>query len=386
MLRAIYLETSALWGIAHRDDDPTLQTVGRRARGLGIAMLTTRLVVDELSEKYVRELRELQGTVEARCRDFGRRGIPSPTVIHTRPLAEVLEELPARIEANLHGYGIEVLENHPVGEDRLLRMAVKKELPFTEKGEKGLRDTVILITALTHARAQGWDQILVVTNDGPIMEALKTLPETTGLTIGTASSVQEAMKAVDALVEDVMTALDNRRKSRCHGVILEHSASLTEFVRGQEYPASAFYGLLGAGESLDEIHEIRVGEIEVAALGDLPSGVTDDRIRVLLTVQGEVDILVSPFTFPTKRYKVGETVEAEPISNILLSGLTRSQYQKTLRVTIALDGSVRAIGEWPSEQFSNPTWEAASIRSGNPIFEALMNLQSTPQTPPVPPE
>lgn len=111
MPRAIYLDTNTLWGIAHRRDDPSLQTLGKYATDLGIPLFTTSLVVDELVEKFRKELRTNRAALESARDEFNARRFVLPTLNWPEPFEQVITQLPEIVRGNLTSYGLTVIQN-----------------------------------------------------------------------------------------------------------------------------------------------------------------------------------------------------------------------------------------------------------------------------------
>jgi hypothetical protein len=119
LARAVYLETTVLWGVAHRKDDPSLQALSRNASDLGVPLYTTNLVVEELAQRMKIELLESQKNLQSAIDSFGRRRLVRPQVTWPQPFDDMLARLPQTARENLKSYGIVVLPNHPVDQERL---------------------------------------------------------------------------------------------------------------------------------------------------------------------------------------------------------------------------------------------------------------------------
>lgn len=380
--RAIYLETTTLWGVAHRRDEPSLQTLRRYAENLlQIPLFTTGVVVDELVQEYRKELANHKVRLEAARDEFARRRFVLPTLNWPEPLEQVVARLPQVVRDNLVSYGLTVLPNQPVDQERLLAMAVRKELPFTEKGEKGFRDAVILLTILGHAQANGWINLMIVTNDKAIISSITSLPEAARHEIQIAHDIDSAVKNIVDFIDEVLQRYEASRKATCREAVLRERERVEEFIRQRGvFPETLFYNRLGFGESVSDIEKVSLTDVQVAAVAELPEKSTEGRVQVSLDADVDARIKVSHTFWPTvRRFRVGGEVQDEGRTSAILRRLPEDT--RTIPLKVKLEGSVHArkvaVGR---EEFSDVRLDAF-----NPPSELLAALLAGLIEPPPPP-
>lgn len=392
--RAIYLDTNTLWGVAHRRDDPSLQTLGKYATDLGITLFTTGLVVDELVQKFKTELVTYRASLEGALDEFTGRRFVLPTLTWPEPFEQVVARMPEIVRGNLESYGLTVLPNQQVDQERLLGMAVRKELPFSpkgEEGEKGFRDAVILFTILAHAQANGWRRIMIITNDKAIVSSIELLPEAAALDeVQIERSINSAARRIDDFIDDFLRRSEEARKNACRIAILRERDRVQEFIRRRGvFPEGLFHGKLGFGESVTGVESASLTDVQVAAVGDLPAAVGEGRVQVSLDASIDVQVKVSRISLPPpRRFRLGgegqESGELRDVGGILglfgLGGETR-----TVSVEVRLEGSihVRAIEQPPYAEFSDVQLDSFNPPSG--IIAALLAGLTGPP-PQLPPE
>ncbi len=388
--RAVYLETSSLWGKAHRIDDPSLQTLTRYATALHRPLFSTSLIVDELVQEYSEGLTENNAALE-RARDgFARRGFVVPTVTWPTAMEQVQAELPQRVRGNLESYGVTILPNEQVNQERLLRMAVRKELPFTEKGEKGFRDSIIVFTVLAHARANGWGNIMVVSNDDAIRRSFSSIPEAEGIQIQIVNDIDGAVKAIDDFVDNILRQFEVSRKAACREAVLRERERVEEFIREKGvFPETLFFDRLLPGESLADIGTVVLTDVQVAALGELPEQTADDRVQVSLDAEMSVNVKVTPGFWPTiRRFRVGGEIPEDARVAAINRRTTQGTQTRTIPLKVKLEGSVRVRRVEPGrEEFSDVRLQAFNPPSGGfaSLLAGLMGEPPPPPPPPLPP-
>lgn len=387
--RGIYFETSSLWPVAHRRDDPGLQELQRYSEILRIPLVATSLARDELAQKYKEECVRSQTALQSAVDDFTRRGLAAPSVTWPTPLSDVMDALPSTVQENLESYGLTILPNHEVNQERLLSMAVRKEPPFTEKGEKGFRDTVLLLTILAHARANNWRRIMLVTNDGPIIQACSSLPEAEGLEVQVARDVPTAFRMVDEFVDHLIRERGERRKVACRDVALQDREGIEEFMRQHgEFPETMFYDRLPPGEYPTGVLGMSLRELQVEALGELPRGTSEGDVRVTFKADVEVELKVSRSSWPPlRRFRIGAEAQDDLFSAAIRRRMVSRGETRKIPLQVRLEGSVHVQERDGREEFLDLQLDAF-----NPpgtfvaaLFEALTQPGEEPPPPPPPP-
>lgn len=379
LARAVYFETSILWGAARRTDDPSLQNLTGLTRNLGIPLFTTSLVVDELAEGMKRELLDVKAQLEAALDAFVRRRVAPPTVSWDTPFDRTIAELPTVVRANVGSYGLVVLPNRTIDQERLLRMAVRKEPPFEEKREKGFRDTVILLTILGHATDEHRGSILIASNDGAIIGSLSSLPEVRGLEVETARDMGSCVKHFEDFLDEATQRFIAARKEACREAVLAEKGRVEEFIRQKGiFSEGHFSDHLPLGESLVSIEDVAVGDIQIIALGIL-QGSPEGRVQVTLDVQLDARVKVRQAAWPQeRRFKVGEGETSLTVGalNRRLRKLRGEDIDDTTSRSVApivrLDGSIH--DRWVLPVPERPRREAFSdvrIEALNPPIEPL---------------
>jgi len=318
-------------------------------------------VIAELAQYHKQSLQDAASQIETHRREFERRGLTAPVVTWPTPLGDLLEQLPQRLTENLAGYGAQILDNLTVDQERLLLMAVRKKPPFTIKGEKGFRDSVILITMLQHCRNQGWKEVLIVTNDGPIVEACGTLPEAEGIEVAIARSIEEAAGQIADFVDASFKRWEESRKTACKQYLIDQRGSIEEFVRRQVAFTETSFRNREPGETVEEVHVLRLVDLDVSALGEQAPKQNEGPVRFTASAEIEVDATITRLRWPPeKQFRVGEPPE-DPATAAILGQMA---FVKQLRATVKVEGQVHVKRADGKEQFSELSLESAAPEGG----------------------
>jgi hypothetical protein len=225
-------------------------------------------------------------------------------------------------------------------------------------------------------------RILIGTNDDAIAGAIPTLPEAAGLTVDIANSIAACSKHIEDFIDALVKLVETRRETDCRAAVLQERQKVEEFVRQKGVFSNAtFRGSLAFGEIVEGVDAVTLSDIQVEAIGWLPTGTKEARLQVSLEAKLDCQVRVSSIPLPAiRQFKVGgETIEDPLGAAIRIRLTTGATTTRVVPVTVRLEGSIHSRRIEPGqEQFSDLILDSFNPAQPWGIISSL--LAGTPPT------
>ena len=331
--RAIYIETSILRQLPVDIASPEFLQLKDLCDKLTMPIFTTKLCVDEFVENHREDVAKTISSALRASNKLSRYTEMPPQVIRPGDETRILIEVERRILENFLQQRITVLENAKVDQERLIEMSVKKLKPFTHKGEKGFRDTLILFTIVNNEiqrkqqntpLAKGYS--LILCQDDTLAEAIQQLPEGRDLGAVVIRSIPEAIKHLEGFLGSLFLGYYKARAETLRNFLIEHKDEIETFIRREAYFLDI--ALMGAeltlGDYIEEIESIDLLDIDKVFPGILADQTKERRVRISFSAKLRLMLVIRPSRlsqppFRTLRVRGEEQPEA-PVQRALTLG------------------------------------------------------------------
>jgi len=302
--KAVYIETSVLRKLPIYIASAEFLQLKAFCEFLDVHILTTQLCVDEFNEIHRKDLKGEMSRL--------RNALIKLEPYFARPLEKaslsdstaILDEVQKKILADLRKQGIEVLKDKDIAADqnRLKEMAVKKLPPFTEEGEKGFRDGIILFTIIDYEREINRDDLygLFLTADNAIKSALEVLPECKDLKIIPISSIHDAIEHLKGFLKEAARDVYDFRVKVLLEFLNQNRDKIEMFVReGASFPQDSLHGPeLGLFDTVVEIGSIDLINIQNAVPGTLADQAKKGTVRISFEAKVQLALVITRPLFP----------------------------------------------------------------------------------------
>lgn len=354
---AVYIETSILWKLPFDIASPEFLKLKEFCENLQIPILTTKLCVDEFAEKHKKEVVKAISRISAGLEILSGYTISPPQVTWPKDKAAILEEVNGRIGEAIRALDIQVLDNFYVDQGRLLEMAVEKIRPFTEKGEKGFRDTIILFTIINHEKQRGGTgHGLIVAEDKTFAEALHQLPEAQGVNLVVSASIMDAAKHLEAYLGREWLEYYERRSETLLAFLNQNRDQIEKFIqRKTSFPLFFLMGPeIQASEIIDGIESINLVDIQDAIPGNLSGGMKEGKVKISFAAKVKLTLRVrlSPISsFLEFRFRSEDL--SEEVQQPLFLKEERARIQRTVDRTLFVDASALLTIEEGRDEYAD---------------------------------
>lgn len=335
---ALYIETSVLRKLPLEIASAAFLQLKELCDLLGVAMLTTRLCVDEFIESHRRHTATELSRLGNSLRSISRYTDSPPTVGWPKSPEEIQAGIEQRVLDALNSQGVSMLDDVDVDQERLKEMAVKKISPFTEAGEKGFRDSIIIFTliAMERKRPAGRYAVLVA-EDQQFKDAFATLPEAEGLNVAVVNSLAEAIEHLEGFADVQVKTYHEYRERVLREFLEHHRSAIEDFIRKEVSFTSTFLTkdtLISPFDRVEGVESIDLREIESPIPGVLPEGSRESRVKIAFSAKVAITLSIRQAAYPPiprLKLKVGEKGREEQIlSAVLSAALERAKREETL--------------------------------------------------------
>ncbi len=175
-LSAVYFDSSALYDPLRKFSDAEWGSLKEYASLLKAPLFLPDVVMKELQnqaklsvEAGLTKILNLSNSTNELLPEAKRLTInPQIGAANLEPavLKDMQDSAMSEIETQLRFNKLNIVSNFVVPQEHMVKMAIDRIRPFTEKGEKGFRDTIILYSVLVHAKEVGHKSIILVSADG----------------------------------------------------------------------------------------------------------------------------------------------------------------------------------------------------------------------------
>ena len=295
---AVYLDTNVLIDLSHGDTTVDFIELRSLLELNNVGIFVPETVVKEFIQHRIKDTLDQIERLKAASRKIGR-------LLGRDPLAhEELQDVEANINKKMMNYlqdaGIEVIRTPNIPLETLIDMAVKKQPPFEEKGEKGFRDAVILFSIIDHMKTNSFSNAILVSVD-PIFthhEVIDRFKEK-GQNILIGKSFAEAKEQVKKQIDTNLGAQGEKKKKNVisflntkseaiFDYILKNVGASEDFLKGEFLASGNFSG------AIMKVLAIRPKEVSDAVCGHLIKEELPEEgyESITFSVSTELDLLV----------------------------------------------------------------------------------------------
>lgn len=251
---AVYLDTNVLIDLSHGDTNVDFIELRSLLERGHVGLFVPETVVKEFIQHRIKDTLDQIERLKAASRKIGRLLGRDP-LTHEEP-----QDVEATINEKMMNYlqnaGIEVIRTPNIPLETLIDMAVKKQPPFEEKGEKGFRDAVILFSIMDHMKTNSFSNAILVSVD-PIFthnEVIDRFKEK-GQNILIGKSFAEAKDQVKKQIDTSLKAQAEKKKKDLisflstqseliFDYILKNAGASEDFLKGEFLASGSFSGAI----------------------------------------------------------------------------------------------------------------------------------------------
>src|SRR5487761_23431 len=192
-------------------------------------------------------------------------------------------------QAKADGCGIKVLPLPEIDVNRLLEMAVERQAPFQESGEKGFRDTLILFTCMEAIRKRPDLNAIAITNDQLLAKSLAQFSSEFETRIDVVSGFAEAVTKMLNIAEERYRKRRRREALETKELLLKYrkniEAKLADIKEFSQWEISGFNVI----ENVQDILSLTFKDIESAVVKEQG----EDSTRILFSLRCDLGVRVS---------------------------------------------------------------------------------------------
>lgn len=243
---------------------------------------------------------------------------------------ELLKETESLMKKKVIDLGIKVVDRKAVSYDNLEEIALKEISPRKNKSsKKSLRDTLILLSVLEHAKDSKYVNIFITEDTHFINQDFHTIIKSYDIKMKIVTSLTEAESIVKESLTSAKKALRELRENALKSFLAEQSVQILDFMRKQEYNsfslAKGDFGQLGLVGTIEKINSIDYDSIHSVRP---PTEILDENgKKVKITFMARLKFNVSVKNYynltglGTQLRLEGSEEETSPFQNALASAL-----------------------------------------------------------------
>jgi len=164
MPEAVYFDTNALYAISHGTTDAEYLALRSAAEKVGAGLFAPEVVVREWTRRLRIDSRDEMVRLRQAAAKIGRNLGRTPLSFEEPgDVASATDEIMARRLADARITSVPTPSGISLGP--IIEMAIERIPPFEEKGEKGFRDTMLLLTIENHMTGSSYANGILVTAD-----------------------------------------------------------------------------------------------------------------------------------------------------------------------------------------------------------------------------
>jgi predicted nucleic acid-binding protein len=295
---AVYLDTNVLIDLSHGDTSVDFIELRSLLELHHVGLFVPETVVKEFIQYRIKDTLDQIERLKAASRKIGRLLGRDP-LSHEEP-----QDVEATINEKMMNYlrdtGIEMVKTPDIPLETLIDMAVKKQPPFEEKGEKGFRDAVILFSIIDHMKTNIFSDAILVSvdpifNHKEIIDRFKEKGQNVLIGKSFAEAKDQVKRQMDANLrvqgtqrkKDIKSFL-NTQFETISDYVLKNAGSTEDFLKGEFLASGTFSG------AIKKVLAIRPREISDAICGYLKKSEPPEEgcESITFSVSTELDLLV----------------------------------------------------------------------------------------------
>lgn len=295
---AVYLDTNVLIDLSHGDTSVDFIELRSLLELDSVGLFVPETVVKEFIQHRIKDTLDQIERLRAASRKIGRLLGRDP-LAHEEP-QDVETTINEKMMNYLRDTGIELVRTPDIPLETLIDMAVKKQPPFEEKGEKGFRDAVILFSIIDHMKANSFSNAILVSVDPifthkEIIDRFKEKGQNILIGKSFAEAKDQVKKQIDANLrvqgakkkKDILSFL-NTKFETISDYILKNAEASEDFLKGEFLASGTFSG------AIKKVLGIRPREISDAVCGHLMKNELPEEgyQSITFSVSTELDLFV----------------------------------------------------------------------------------------------
>ena len=308
----VWLDTNILrrWNL--RLDTGEADKFLRAAQTVDLQILLPEVVLLDLVEHYVRQASEELQREKRLKKSLARLEIPIGEGEWVTPPPDFARFYHELLLQRCAEKSISIVPIAEVPTRKLLDMSVKRILPFQgDKGEVGLRDTLILFCMLEYARQHNQSGLVLISNDGVFREErVRTLAADSGVELLVFESVNDFIDYLKSLLRDELKKIRGEEEERVRVFLLGHKQKIQEFIEenaefGQQFLVGG--SLRGTINTVIGVSFENITKVTVIGGEPVREGTALLLITFWVRLKIGLEIEKSPFLgfFEPKKYRVG---------------------------------------------------------------------------------
>jgi len=212
----------------------------------------------------------------------------------------LIKETETLMSKKIVDLGIKVMERKSVSYDKIEEIALKEISPWKNKGnKKSVRDTLILLSVLEHAKDSNYMNIFITEDDDFIKKGFDALIKSYNVKMKIARSLTEAESIVKESLTVVKKALRELRENQLKSFLATQSAQIIDFMRKKKYNSfSLAMGDLGQSGLIGTIEKINSIDYDSIHSARPPTEILDEngkRVKITFMVKLKFNVLLKNY-------------------------------------------------------------------------------------------
>lgn len=316
IVRNVYFDTSILIRLPLTAPSPDFLNLKDSCDVFETKLLIPELVLKEYINHNKREVFTRLSNIRDSLRVINDR--VSSTISLSLPEEEpLLKETEELMKKKITDLGIEVFKID-ISTDKLEELALKEILFKDRSKKKGLRDSIILLSILEHAKNfPEFLNIFIVDDNMFQTKDAESMIESYKANVKIIKSLPEARDIIDETITDFAKAIRESREQRLKFFLDSQSSKIIDFVRRGQF--NSFRLALGeAGESplggtIERINAIDYESIHSARLPQGYAEKEEKRVKISFMVRVKFTVVVRIYIFPSGDQLRLEQADGQPI-------------------------------------------------------------------------
>lgn len=295
---AILLDTNILYRFVPYFSGFELKKILTLCSTLDIKIYTTELVIKELQHLCKKDIEQRTNAIlgNVKClKGYGMLTNENATNLLKEPKMELIDLLKNKIQE----LSITILSTPELSLQKLIDRAVSHIAPF-EPGDKGLKDTVILLTFLKHLASSNMKSAYLLTTDKVFQdEGIKKLAYEYNIELSVFLDMTNAIDKLSQSLEREVKEYFAERESKIKEFLETQFPTILKYIKSSGFSEHFFrksehYPL---NASLIKINDIQIERITRVYISD-ESKINDKaKIEVMFTVETTFLLLMKVFDF-----------------------------------------------------------------------------------------
>lgn len=344
--QAIYIDTNILIRLNYGDASVDFFELRGLLEGNSVSMYVPETVVKEFIQYRIRDAQSQVDKIKTASTKLARLLGRSPSAFETPN--DLTETIKGMVNEFIQAVGLEIIKTPDISLETLIDMAVQKEPPFEEKGEKGFRDSVIVFTIIDHMKNNDFSTAIFVSNDKIFSntQVIKRFQES-GLMVLVEEGFTQAKEQFNKQINKVTVKFLEKFSKEILPFLRSRSQEIFEYVLKNAEVSEDFLkrrGLLRQEELLSgtirkvlAVRPVEISGVFPAHLSKKQEEAEEGYKPVTLFVETEFDLVIEEYGFlPTSspKFKLSAPEDFEKLPRTFSLGPTVREITITRPITV----------------------------------------------------